>query len=64
MTIDQINTRMYEKGDYANTFTEVPISNPGYEWREGMVSGNGENGYITSGSPYKDSKDSFIFQNM
>lgn len=53
--------RLYKKGNYANTYTEVPAVNPGNAWREGMVSGNGENGYITSGSPYADS---FIFQNM
>ena len=52
---------MYEKGNYANAYTEVPASNPGNAWRDGMVSGNGENGYITSGSPYTDS---FIFQYM
>jgi alpha-L-fucosidase 2 len=53
--------RMFEKGNYAYAYTEVPASNPGYAWRDGMVSGNGENGYITSGSPYSDS---FIFQYM
>jgi len=52
---------MYEKGNFASTYTEVPNSNPGRAWRDGMVSGNGENGYITSGSPYTDS---FIFQYM
>ncbi len=30
-------------------------------WREGMVSGNGLQGFIESGSPYEDT---FIFQNM
>lgn len=53
--------RLFKKGNYANSYTEVPISNPGYAWRDGMVSGNGENGYVTSGSPYSDS---FIFQYM
>lgn len=53
--------RMFEKGNYAYSYTEVPAFNPGYAWRDGMVSGNGENGYITSGSPYTDS---FIFQYM
>ncbi|RKP56293.1 hypothetical protein D7Z26_06570 [Cohnella endophytica] len=61
MKIDQFHRRLYEKGNFANSYTEVPTSNPGFEWREGMISGNGENGYITSGSPYKDS---FIFQNI
>ncbi|AFH60346.1 glycosyl hydrolase family 95 catalytic domain-containing protein [Paenibacillus caseinilyticus] len=54
-------TRMYEKGTYVNIYKEVPTTNPGLAWREGMISGNGENGYITSGSPYTDS---FIFQYM
>ncbi|MGO4541621.1 glycosyl hydrolase family 95 catalytic domain-containing protein [Paenibacillus sp. 2TAB19] len=53
--------RMFEKGNFAYSYTEVPVSNPGYAWRDGMVCGNGENGYITSGSPYSDS---FIFQYM
>ena len=61
MTKISETTRMYEKGNYANTYKEVPTTNPGLAWREGMISGNGENGYITSGSPYTDS---FIFQNM
>ncbi|MCH5213249.1 MAG: glycoside hydrolase N-terminal domain-containing protein, partial [Oscillospiraceae bacterium] len=30
-------------------------------WRDGMVSGNGETGYVTSGEPYSDA---FIFQHM
>ena len=53
--------RMYEKGNYVNSYTEVPATNPGRAWREGMISGNGENEYITSGSP---NADSFIFQYM
>ncbi|RIX59668.1 hypothetical protein D3P08_05930 [Paenibacillus nanensis] len=53
--------RMYGKGNYARTYTEVPATDPGRAWREGMVSGNGENGYIMSGSPYNDS---IIFQYM
>ena len=51
----------YLKGNHAFTWTEVPPTNPGYAWRDGMVSGNGENGYITSGSPYSDT---FTFQYM
>ncbi|TYP77470.1 hypothetical protein [Paenibacillus methanolicus] len=46
--------RMYDKGNYARTYTEIPASNPGRAWRDGMVSGNGENGYVTSGAPYTD----------
>ena len=61
MTKESKTARLYRKGNYANTYKEVPTSNPGLAWREGMISGNGENGYITSGSPYTDS---FIFQYM
>ncbi|TDQ40904.1 glycosyl hydrolase family 95 catalytic domain-containing protein [Aureibacillus halotolerans] len=61
MKADTTAKRKYTKGNYTNSFTEVPATNPGFEWRDGMVSGNGENGYITSGSPYTDS---FIFQHM
>ncbi|MCR2804390.1 glycoside hydrolase family 95 protein [Paenibacillus soyae] len=53
--------RLYDKGNYARTYTEVPATDPGHAWREGMISGNGENGYIMSGSPYHDS---IIFQYM
>lgn len=55
------SVRLYEKGNYVRTYTEIPASDPGRAWRDGMVSGNGENGYVTSGAPYADS---FIFQNM
>ncbi|MBW5445191.1 hypothetical protein GE107_03825 [Cohnella sp. CFH 77786] len=61
MTNDSKSVRLYDKGNYAGTYTEVPASNPGRAWRDGMVSGNGENGYVTSGSPYSDT---FIFQYM
>jgi alpha-L-fucosidase 2 len=61
MAKDSTTLRLYDKGNHANTYTEVPASNPGRAWRDGMVSGNGENGYITSGSPYYDT---FIFQYM
>ncbi|MGO4527880.1 glycoside hydrolase N-terminal domain-containing protein [Paenibacillus sp. 2TAF8] len=52
---------LYDQGNYALNYTEIPALNPGHAWRDGMVSGNGRNGYITSGSPYSDS---FIFQHM
>ncbi|MCK9857034.1 glycoside hydrolase N-terminal domain-containing protein [Paenibacillus sp. ATY16] len=61
MTKDSNSVRLYEKGNYAGTYTEIPAFNPGRAWRDGMVSGNGENGYVTSGSPYADT---FIFQYM
>ncbi len=35
--------------------------NKAKSWREGMVSGNGLQGFVESGSPYEDT---FIFQNM
>ncbi|MEI2279803.1 glycosyl hydrolase family 95 catalytic domain-containing protein [Paenibacillus polysaccharolyticus] len=54
-------TNLYDRGNYALHYTEIPALNPGHAWRDGMVSGNGRNGYITSGSPYSDS---FIFQHM
>lgn len=52
---------LYHKGNHAFSYTEVPAQNPGHSWRDGMVSGNGENGYVTSGAPYCDT---FIFQYM
>lgn len=51
----------FEKGNFSKIYSELPQTKPGVEWREGMVSGNGEEGYITSGAPYADT---FIFQNM
>ncbi|MEK4853111.1 glycoside hydrolase N-terminal domain-containing protein [Paenibacillus sp. FSL H7-0756] len=61
MKNDLQSARLYEQGNYASTYTEIPASNPGRAWRDGMVSGNGENGYVTSGAPYADS---FIYQYM
>jgi hypothetical protein len=51
----------YAKGNHAITYTDIPAKNPGFAWHDGMVSGNGLNGYVTSGSPYDDV---FIFQHM
>lgn len=48
-------------GNFSRIFSELPRQSAGTEWREGMVSGNGEEGYVTSGAPYEDT---FIFQNM
>lgn len=59
--MNNATSHLYHKGNYALNYTEVPKDNPGRAWREGMISGNGKNGYITSGSPYKDT---FIFQYM
>ncbi|SDC57742.1 Glycosyl hydrolase family 65, N-terminal domain [Pelagirhabdus alkalitolerans] len=52
---------LYKKGCHSYSYEEIPDYNAKTEWREGMVSGNGENGYVTSGSPYSDT---FIFQYM
>lgn len=52
---------LYQKGNSCSSYTEIPAANPGRAWRDGMVSGNGENGYVTAGSPYSDT---LIFQNM
>lgn len=43
---------------FAESYAE-PGNNP--NWREGMVSGNGKNGVITSGAPYSDV---LIYQNI
>lgn len=53
--------KQYKMGSFSRIFFELPQTNPGLEWREGMVSGNGEEGFVTSGAPYEDT---FIFQNM
>ena len=51
------------KISFSNDYTELKADkrNKTKSWRQGMVSGNGLQGFITSGSPYSDT---FIFQNM
>ena len=51
------------KISYSKTYTELSSKkeNSTDSWREGMISGNGLQGVITSGSPYSDT---LIFQNM
>ncbi|MDE6506253.1 MAG: glycoside hydrolase N-terminal domain-containing protein [Eubacterium sp.] len=51
------------KISYSNTYSELKANkkNSTKRWREGMVSGNGLQGFVESGSPYNDT---FIFQNM
>lgn len=51
------------KISYSNTYSELKANkkNSAKHWREGMVSGNGLQGFVESGSPYNDT---FIFQNM
>lgn len=51
-----------EKISYSTTFKELSkIKNKTSAWRQGMVSGNGMQGFVESGSPYSDT---LIFQNM
>ncbi|NLY42812.1 MAG: hypothetical protein GX066_02345 [Clostridiaceae bacterium] len=52
--------------DYSEPTTKIvakTFANPGNNrnWREGMVSGNGHNGVVTSGAPYSDV---LIYQNI
>lgn len=51
------------KISYSLSYKELKASkkNSTSAWRQGMVSGNGMQGFIESGSPYSDT---FIFQNM
>lgn len=51
------------KFGFSNKYTELKKdkTNKTKSWREGMVSGNGLQGFIESGSP---SSDTFIFQNI
>lgn len=51
------------KISYSEKYTELSAvkKNSTKKWRQGMVSGNGLQGFVESGSPYSDT---FIFQNM
>lgn len=51
------------KISYSEKYTELSKSkrNKTKSWRQGMVSGNGLQGFVESGSPFSDT---FIFQNM
>ena len=51
------------KISYSTNYTELNAKkrNSTSKWRQGMVSGNGMQGYVESGSP---DSDTFIFQNM
>jgi len=51
------------KISYSEKYAELSAAktNKTKSWRQGMVSGNGMQGFIESGSPYSDT---FIFQNM
>lgn len=52
-----------EKVSFSEDYTQLNDrkTNKTKSWRQGMVSGNGMQGYVTSGAPYSDT---FIFQNM
>ncbi len=60
--INNIFTDM-NKISYSEKYTELSEKkkNKTDSWRQGMVSGNGMQGFVESGSPYSDT---FIFQNM
>lgn len=60
--IDELFTDV-SKISYSEKYTELKAKkrNSTKSWREGMVSGNGLQGFVESGSPYSDT---FIFQNM
>ncbi len=62
----EVAMKMFKNRDkisYSSKYTALKESgrNRPDAWREGMVSGNGETGFITSGVPYSDS---MIFQNV
>ncbi len=53
---------LYEKGNFVNSYNPIisrHTDGGSRAWRDGMISGNGEMGYVTSGEPYNDA---FIFQ--
>lgn len=52
---------LYNMGCHSNTYTPIPSQGAGREWCDGMVSGNGKIGYVTSGAPYDDT---FVLQNI
>ncbi len=57
------DVKPYDKGNFVNSYNPVlsrHVNSGSRSWRDGMVSGNGEIGYVTSGEPYNDA---FIFQN-
>jgi len=51
------------KISYSNNYKQLSATrkNSTQNWRHGMVSGNGMQGFVTSGAPYSDT---FIFQNI
>lgn len=56
------NNSQANKSSFATTYSTLSEKNNATsKWREGMVSGNGLQGFITSGSPYNDT---LIYQNI
>ncbi|MDE6275292.1 MAG: hypothetical protein K2M75_02000, partial [Clostridia bacterium] len=48
-------TPQNSKSSYSTTYKTISErSNTKNAWREGMVSGNGLQGFVTSGAPYND----------
>ncbi|MDE5756479.1 MAG: glycoside hydrolase N-terminal domain-containing protein [Clostridia bacterium] len=59
---DVDNFPQHNKSSYSTSYKELDErSNNKNSWREGMVSGNGLQGFVTSGSPYEDT---LIYQNI
>ncbi|MBQ8540506.1 MAG: glycoside hydrolase N-terminal domain-containing protein [Clostridia bacterium] len=58
----QVVTELYEKGNFVTSYNPIVsrhVNGSSRAWRDGLISGNGEIGYVTSGEPYNDA---FIFQ--
>lgn len=56
------NPLQTNKSSYSMSYKELSEKSNGTgKWREGMVSGNGFQGFVTSGSPYNDT---LIYQNI
>ena len=56
------NPLQSSKSSYSTSYKTLSEKSNGVgKWREGMVSGNGLQGFITSGSPYEDT---LIYQNI
>lgn len=55
--INDMSEKFYKNGNHTNSYTEIVKYNKDQSsraWRDGMVSGNGDKGYVTSGEPYSD----------
>lgn len=64
ISAEEGTSMLYNKGNFVNSYNPIISrhqSSSSRAWRNGMISGNGEIGYVTSGEPYNDA---FIFQHM